>query len=246
MTNKHKVPVSVASCACWEFLAPSEAATISDKTGDIIKTAEQLFDAFGKFLTPIRLTYEKRIYDTDRSLKSIDVRSKPTSNLNVELADEQGLDRADFLESTEIDTSGVVLIPAIRFDQNRYLLWLGDNRVSVKRSDCVLYHKGEPREQAASIPDPLEIRIGLRETTENDEIQTEYVKSVSINLMSELFVKNTASGKANKTRLGTFLEQVAVAMSATDVRREQYDHSDFWHDVSLIPQEVDFDMETIF
>ncbi|MDS0261030.1 hypothetical protein NDI56_16645 [Haloarcula sp. S1CR25-12] len=197
-------------------------------------------------MTPIELTYEKRVYKTDRPLESIEYGSEPSSSHEFNIGNEQGLTAADFLESTETDGSGVVLIPQIRFDNNRYVIRIDEDDVLVKRTNCVRYHKGKPRGEPKTL-DPLSIVVSLREVPDGSDVDTDYARSVAIHLRSDVWVKNTEAGKVNRAYLGEFLEQVASAISAEAVSRERYDYSDFWYDLSLgTPDEIGFDMESIY
>lgn len=247
-TFENEVRTSSEIGAVWEFVVPSVATTAAQWSTETAELVEQLFGAFGEFLTPIKLTYDIDIYPDDRPLESVGYDSDPEETVKRELADENGLTFADFRESTTVDRPGTRVIRRVPFEHNRLKVRLADGDTFVDQDDCVLNHKGEPRE-IRSKPDPLSVTVSHYPTREDDAVDSEYKYSIVVSLRSDIWVRRTEVGEANRRYLGEFLSDLADAVSPVAVNREKHDQSDFWYDLSLYSAErgnTPFDQPAIY
>ncbi|MFC7074394.1 hypothetical protein ACFQJ7_11620 [Halovenus rubra] len=107
------------------------------------------------------------------------------------------------------------------------------------------YAKGEPAD-IDSTWDPLEVTVLLFPNTHYDNIESMYVYSVNVRLLSNLWVVDPTPDNLNQKYLADFLETVADQLPVKQVRREIHGSADFWFDFGIPEYASHFDPEEIF
>lgn len=231
MNEGDQVRVSRDAGASWVFAVPSSASVCSEQAPEMVDYCERLLTAFESYLTPISLTYYVESCAEDEPLGSTgcDSGGEPKT---VTLEDENGITAADFVNSARFDRSEIPLIRRVPFDHNRVKVRLDAADEFVDRTDCVLYHKGEAQEVNSST-DPLSVVVSHQRADRFDRIESEFAVTFAVTLWGDIWARQTETGRINRKYLGEFLGNIDDAVSAQALQREKYDHSDYWHDLSL-------------
>ncbi|EMA26718.1 hypothetical protein C443_00077 [Haloarcula argentinensis DSM 12282] len=226
----------MAAGLTWEFVVPSSATTCAEQAKEMIQFCDQLYKALGDFLVPIEISY-----CIHKLGKDTEIRPDGDTGEGViqELRNEDGIRVSEFIESTDVAGPNVRWIPRVPFGRNRYKIHFDGTDYTIERSDCTPYRNGKCRQDMA-IPDPLELTVTHRPAQNIQSVTTNHVLTVSVAMHSDLWLRNSESGRKNRAYLLDFFADIADAISATSVQRDKYRTSDFWNDLSVYSSDDDY------
>jgi|GEM_PF-2009278 len=242
-----EVRVAIDSAAAWQFTAPSPATTLSQVTAECVRRYEQLFEAFGEFITPTELQTTVEIHDRDRRLADVEPDQTARERNEVVLADET-ITPSAVAEATAVDGPGVPYVTQIRINHGRFRLQFDEGEKPVDRDDCILYLEGDPRPDG-TFPGPLTCRITHYPSREGDPVETAFKSTIVVELHSDVWMGGGELPRVNRARLGAFLSELDDEVSAAAISRERYEWDDFWYDLSVTTDEWGrhtFDLNAIY
>lgn len=243
--NRDHVAVSTDSGISWNFIVPSAVTTFADQSAELTRICIKLFNAFGDFLTPIDITYAIEMYSEEQSLLNGSDTAETGKTVKRELSNDAGLTADDVLAGTEIDCAGVRWIPQLPFTHNRLKIRMNGRDEQVSRKDCVLYEDGTSVSWQPTW-DPLEVVLSHVENLQHDDIDSEFIYHISVDLRSDVWLERTEQGEINREYLSQFLERLGSTLPFETVERERYGSSDFWTDLGIQSRTDQFDPEEIY
>ena len=243
--NRDHVAVSTDSGIAWVFTVPSDVTTFADQSAELTRICTKLFDTFGDFLTPIGITYVIEMYSEGQIPLNGGDTVEPEKTVERKISNDAGLTVDDVLAGAEVDCSGVRWIPQLPFAHNRLKIRKNGKDEQISRKDCVLYEDGT---SAGWQPtwDPLEVTVSHVENFEYDDIDSEFVYHISVDLRSDVWLERTEQGEINREYLSQFLERLGSTLPFERVGRELYGSSDFWVDLGIPSRVGDFDPKVIY
>lgn len=209
----------------WFLYIGSDAVTIDDQATEMLQHLSGLFDAFGDFIIPTKVTLHCRELagnDTISERKS-EARDAPyrkhtyTSAEGVELTTIMD----DFRQLNDL------YISQVSIDDHKVKIEL-ESGIYCISCDSPRYRY--PEDSSATIEDPIwepvdpgYMNFGDWDGVENDETPFSYLFPVSLH--SDIWYEETDLAKRNQQNLREFLERVETNLPVISVRRERGLHS---------------------
>lgn len=203
----------------WALLVPSTAETCEEQTQEMINLCEQLFQTFGEFVTPTGVEFYVPCFPSGHELPASMYDDVKIKTEHRELHDSAGISFDEVRAAMQIDDCPSRWIPKIEFDGNKVLVELENGPVIADRtSHTVEYRKKQPVDQNPP-RDPIELSLLHGPNSREGEIESEYVTSVVVHLLSDIWFEDTELGHANARNLAAFLERIEQTLPVEKINR---------------------------
>lgn len=214
--NREHVAIDPDSSYYWIFVVPETATTTTEHVQDIRSLATGVLEAGSEMVRPTTVVYYERRYPEDADPAS----TEPLETIERSVESDDGFTAESLAEEIDVDYSGPVRIPEVRFDRCKVRIRLEDGDSWIDRGDrCVPYNAGEPVDWEG-VRDPLTVRIEYATNIEHPGLDAEYVYYVRIKPQSDIWFEDTEIGSINRAYLSSYLEDVYEQVSPDLVLRE--------------------------
>lgn len=206
--NRDHVAVYDDPLGNWMFVLPSEEIRCSEVTAQAIEIASSVFESFDEFLIPQRLSVRYLTFDGDRSLESLEQQWNPIDRIHRTVDGESRVSFEDFTELLHSSDEPVVYLREIEFDQSRIFVELDDWEGYVDRTSGCREYRGSTQKDVEPLYDPVQIRIHHTRNRDFDEIEEDYIFTVSIRVFSDIWLEESDIGSDNRNYLTDFIRRV--------------------------------------
>lgn len=218
--NEHNVPVYTDRGAMfWALVLPSRARTCEDQATGMIDHCEQLYGTFEDFLTPTEIEFFVHCFPQGQELPVTVTDEERLQAIECDLRDENGIQLTEVVDAARVSQQCSRWIPRIGFSGNQVLVELEAGRVYADRTmHTAEYVSGKLLDREPT-RDPLEIVLLHSQNTSHPEIDSDYVTSVIVSPLSDVWFEDTEIGGKNRRHLSSFLERIDESLPVEVVER---------------------------
>lgn len=203
----------------WALIVPSSAETCEEQAQEMADLCERLFQTFGEFITPTDIEFHIPCFPSEHELPASMYDDAKIKTEHKDLHNPEGISVNEARAAMQVNNCPSRWIPKIEFDGNKVLVELENGPVVADRSNhTVEYRKKEPIGQKPT-RDPIELSLLHGPNSWESEIESEFVTSVVVHLLSDIWFEDSELGQANARNLASFLERVEQTLPVEKIDR---------------------------
>ncbi|SNZ15125.1 hypothetical protein SAMN06269185_2387 [Natronoarchaeum philippinense] len=203
----------------WALVVPSDAKTCEEQTREMTALCEQLFDTFGEFLTPTEIEFHVPCFPPGHELPASRSDDAKIKTAHRELRSSSGISVDDVLSATRINDCPSRWLPLISFNGAKVLVELEEGPVVADRNNHTVEYRRKRSTDQMPARDPLELELLHGPNSWKSEIKSEFVTSVMVRTVSDIWFDDSELGQANARNLAAFLERIDQTLSVQKINR---------------------------